>query len=201
MALAAAFAWVMVGVVHAALGNVDPDERWAWSKNVGWINFAPDVKGGVTVCADHLEGYAWAENVGWMRLGSHEGGDAHTYANDAADNYGVNNDGTGKLSGYAWSKNVGWIELDPEGDERVTIDPTSGSFDGHAWAENVGWIHFKGTGAQGYHVVTAWRQVPMIVGGRTQSLPRLISSAQWVLPVVAIAILSITLLAVHRRLP
>ena len=29
-----------VGVALAA-GNIDPTNRWAWSTNAGWINFAP----------------------------------------------------------------------------------------------------------------------------------------------------------------
>jgi len=33
---------------------------------------------------------------------------AYTYANDAADIYGVNNDSHGNLEGYAWGTNVGW---------------------------------------------------------------------------------------------
>jgi hypothetical protein len=188
----------LVGVAYAASGNIDPTDKWAWSKNVGWINFAPDDHGGVTVYADHLEGYAWAENVGWMRLGSYEGGGFHTYANDAADTYGVNNNGTGKLSGYAWSKNVGWVNFDPDGDEGVTIDAASGSFDGYAWAENVGWIHFKGTGARAYNVVTAWRPP---VGGYTEPLRLLASSALWVLLAAVVVTGATIALALKRRTP
>jgi hypothetical protein len=140
------------GQAQAAPGsNIDPSDKWAWSANAGWIDFNP-THGGVTVYADHLEGYAWAENVGWIRLGTHTGGGAHSYAN-TADNYGVNNDGSGNLSGYAWSANAGWIDFNPTYGG-VTIDPTSGSFEGYAWSENVGWIHFKG---DTYNVVTDWR--------------------------------------------
>jgi hypothetical protein len=142
----------LVAVAQAATGNIDAVDKWAWGSNVGWINFAP-THGGVTVYSDHLEGYAWGENIGWIRLGSYEGGGAHTYANTAADNYGVNRDANGNLSGYAWGSNVGWINFNPT-HGGVTIDPTTGSFDGYAWAENVGWIHFKGTGAIAYNVVT-----------------------------------------------
>jgi hypothetical protein len=78
------------------------------SCSAGWINFNP-THGEVTVYADHLEGYAWGENIGWIRLGTHTGGGAHTYTNDAAGTYGVNNDGSGSLSGYAWGTNVGRI--------------------------------------------------------------------------------------------
>ena len=116
---------------------------------------APD-NGGVTVFSDHLEGYALGENIGWIRLGTHEGGGSHTYANDAAGTYGVNNDGMGNLSGYAWGANVGWINFDPDGAERVTIDPVTGDFNGYAWGENVGWIHFR-NGSPAYKVNTTWR--------------------------------------------
>ncbi|MEI8240919.1 MAG: hypothetical protein WCI22_16010, partial [Actinomycetota bacterium] len=84
--------------VALAAGNIDVTNKWAWGTNIGWINLAPD-NGGVTVYSDHLEGYAWGENVGWLRLGTHTGGSAHSYANDAAGTYGVNNDGIGNLSG------------------------------------------------------------------------------------------------------
>jgi hypothetical protein len=185
------------GQAYAAASNIDPTKKWAWNKNVGWINFDPDGDEGVTVYADHLEGYAWAENVGWMRLGSDGGGGVPYYANTTKDNYGVNNDGSGNLSGYAWSKNVGWINFDPDGDEGVTINPATGSFDGYAWAENVGWIHFKGMGAQAYNVVTSWR---VTVGGYTESLSLLASSWLWILLVAMVVAGGIAALALKRRM-
>lgn len=144
--LALAVAFVAVTVVQAGTGYVDPTGKWAWGTNIGWLNFNP-THGGVTVYDDHLEGYAWAENVGWIRLGTHEGGGAHTYANDAAGTYGVNNDGAGHLSGYAWGTNIGWINFSPT-HGGVSIDPETGEFDGYAWAENVGWISFNGDSYQ-----------------------------------------------------
>jgi len=144
------------GRAQAATGNIDAADKWAWGTNVGWINFAPS-DGGVTVYADHLEGYAWGENVGWIRLGTYSGGFPNTYANDAADNYGVNRDVAGNLSGYAWGASVGWIDFDPT-HGGVTIDRTDGSFDGYAWGENVGWISFSGTAQDdtAYQVVTTY---------------------------------------------
>jgi len=135
-------------------GNVS---GYAWGANVGWVNFDP-TGGGVSVYSDHLEGYAWAENIGWIRLGSYAGGGAHSYLNTAADDYGVNNDGSGNLSGLAWSTTSGWINFDPDGDEQVTVNTTTGEFDGYAWGENVGWIHFRGTAADStaYGVVTSY---------------------------------------------
>ncbi|MBU0491492.1 MAG: hypothetical protein KKA73_05175 [Chloroflexi bacterium] len=153
--LLAGLALCLASVAQAA-GNTS---GYAWGANVGWINFNP-TDGGVTVYSDHLEGYTWGENIGWIRLGSYESGGAHTYANDAADTYGVNRDGSGNLSGYAWGTNVGWISFDPTGGG-VTIDPSTGEIDGYAWGENVGWIHFKNASPE-YGVVTTW--TPTAVG-------------------------------------
>jgi hypothetical protein len=141
----AGFALGLFGLARVVLGSdIDLVDKWAWSTNAGWINFAPTCDGceGVTVYADHLEGYAWGENIGWIRLGTHTGGGAHQYGNSTALDYGVNRDGSGELSGYAWAANAGWIDFRPTGGG-VTIDPLTGSFDGYAWGENVGWIHFK----------------------------------------------------------
>jgi hypothetical protein len=151
---------VLFGLVQVVLGtNIDPVEKWAWSTNAGWINFAPTCIGclGVTVHADHLEGYVWGENIGWIRLGSDGGGGTPYYANTSASNYGVNRDASGNLSGYAWGTNVGWIHFSPTGGG-VTVDPSTGSFDGYAWSENVGWIHFKNTNPA-YNVALTAHQV------------------------------------------
>ena len=142
----------LLSVAYAATNSdIDPQDKWAWSTNAGWINFNPP-NGGVTVYADHLEGYAWGENIGWIRLGSYTGGGTHTYINTTQDNYGVNRDASGNLSGYAWSSNVGWINFNPS-DSQVTIDHVTGEFDGYAWGENVGWIHFRNV-EPAYNVVT-----------------------------------------------
>lgn len=142
----------LFSVAHAATNsNIDPEARWAWSTNTGWINFNPP-NGGVTVCDDHLEGYAWGENVGWIRLGTVTGDGAHTYSNDSAVDYGVNRDASGNLSGYAWGTNVGWINFDPDGAEGVTFDFRTGDFSGAAWGENVGWINFDSSGPVAYRV-------------------------------------------------
>ncbi|MCP4696551.1 MAG: PKD domain-containing protein [Gammaproteobacteria bacterium] len=134
------FVSLLLGSLPAMAVNIDPANKYAWSESAGWLNFG-DPLHGVDVHADHLEGYAWAENIGWVKLGTYSGGDAHTYANDAMNTYGVNQDGAGKLSGYGWSEAAGWIRFDdPSGG--VTID-NSGVFDGYAWSENLGWIHFQ----------------------------------------------------------
>ncbi|OGO29078.1 MAG: hypothetical protein A2Z16_16660 [Chloroflexi bacterium RBG_16_54_18] len=152
LAILLAAALVILGfTVALADGNIDPAHQYAWNTSAGWINFKSPMSE-ATVYKDHLEGIIWGENIGWIRLGSHVDGGAFTYANTAADNYGVNRTPDGKLSGYAWGTNVGWINFNPPSGG-VTIDPL-GVFDGYAWGENVGWIKFKGSG---YGVVTKFR--------------------------------------------
>ena len=145
--LALLLALLAVGVALAA-GNISTTDKWAWATNVGWVNFAPDTYGGVTVYSDHLEGDAWGENVGWIRLKG--------TAQDLTP-YGVNNDGCGNLSGYAWSTNTGWINFAPA-NGGVWVDPVTGDFEGYAWGENVGWIKFNGTATDttAYKTNTTW---------------------------------------------
>ncbi|MFK5894284.1 MAG: hypothetical protein QM504_13765 [Pseudomonadota bacterium] len=121
--------------------SISTTNKYAWSENAGWLDFSSTHEQ-VSVYDDHLEGYVWSESVGWIRLGTYTAGDAHTYTNDAANTYGVNNDGNGNLSGYAWSENAGWIHFNPT-HSQVTINTTTGDFDGYAWSEALGWIHFQ----------------------------------------------------------
>jgi hypothetical protein len=172
----------LVAVAHAATGNIDPNNKWAWGTNVGWINFAP-THGGVTVYSDHLEGYAWGENIGWIRLGTHTGGSPHAYANTAANNYGVNRDANGNLSGYAWGSNVGWINFAPT-HGGVTFDSDTGRFDGYAWAENVGWIRF-------------WPIIP--IGGIAVPVNRLGLLAPWLGLVTLVFLAALGVVLVRRR--
>ena len=98
LAAGAALLFAFVGAARAT-SNIDPLERYVWSENAGWIDFAPtNGVGGVTVQTDGwLEGFAWAENIGWVMLGSANGG---PYINTGADNWGVNLAGS-RLSGFA----------------------------------------------------------------------------------------------------
>jgi hypothetical protein len=93
----------LLSVAYAATNsNIDPEDKWAWSTNAGWINFNPP-NGGVTVCDDHLEGYAWGTNVGWINFDP-----------DGAE--GVTIDPvSGDFDGYAWGGNVGWISFNGSG--------------------------------------------------------------------------------------
>jgi hypothetical protein len=121
--------------------EIDSTDKHAWSENAGWSNFRSS-HAVSEVFADHLEGYAWFENIGWTKLGTHNSGDSHSYANTSATNWGINQDVSGNLSGYAWSENAGWINFNPTHGQ-VAINASSGEFDGYAWSENIGWIHFN----------------------------------------------------------
>ena len=138
------YALVCIGLVLPrvrAAENVDPNSKYAWTENTGWVNAAP-VNGGVALYIDgtnsYLTGCAWGENIGWIKFGDNSGG---PYNNNSATNWGVNLDAAGKLFGYAWGENVGWIKFDPNQSE-VTLDMATGRLNGYAWGENFGWVRF-----------------------------------------------------------
>jgi hypothetical protein len=115
-------------------GTIDPTGKYAWSENIGWINFG-SAEGNVHITDTGLTGYAWTENSGWISLNCSN--DASCLAVD----YKVANDGNGTLSGYGYGENVGWINFNPTGGG-VTINAL-GVFEGYAWGENTGWIMFN----------------------------------------------------------
>lgn len=106
---------------------------YAWSENIGWINFGA-TNGNIRVTDSSLTGNAWSTNKGWIKL------DPTTS--------GVRNTSSGVLSGYAWGQNVGWINF-----SGVTIN-SSGEFTGIANGTNTGRINFDCTYC---NVQTDWR--------------------------------------------
>jgi hypothetical protein len=123
-------------------GTIDSTYHYAWSENVGFIDFGSSV-GNVHVTDSGLTGYAYGENVGWISLNCSNTSSCGTV------HYAVANDGNGNLSGYAWGENIGWIDF-----SHVTIG-SDGIFAGYAYGENIGNIIF-GTIA-GDKVLTDWR--------------------------------------------
>jgi hypothetical protein len=117
----------------------DPQARFAWSANAGWINFN-QAGSGVAVYEYFLGGWAWSQTTGWLHLGSGLPEDGIAYGNDAPDDYGVNVLPGGRLAGFAWSPSTGWIHFEQtEGVPR--IDLRNGQFSGFAWSPNLGWIN------------------------------------------------------------
>ena len=142
--------WMTVALLAETLAawagdtGTDPAHKYAWGENVGWLNAHSDHHT-VTIhysegTGGWLTGHVWAENIGWIVMGSPGGG---PYANDTAENWGVNLAEDGKLSGYAWGENVGWINFE-QVHGKPTINPANGDFWGYAWGENIGWVSFRG---------------------------------------------------------
>ena len=123
-------------------GTIDSVYKYAWSENIGWINFGAS-NGNVHVTDSALTGYAWNENYGWINLSS--------------TTFGVKNNGNGNLSGSAWSEGLGWINF-----SGVTIN-NSGEFLGYAAiAIDNSKISFNcantaSCGASDFKVKTDWR--------------------------------------------
>ncbi len=111
------------GTPFAFAAAIDTSYPYAWSENVGWINFAPP-SGDVEVTDTGLTGYAWSGNDGWISLHPSD----ETY---------VHNDGGGNLSGYAWGENLGYIDF-----AGVSID-ADGFFHGYASSTAAGRISFN----------------------------------------------------------
>lgn len=105
-------------LAHVSAGTVLSSHKYAWSNNVGYINFES-----VIVNNNALSGYAWSTNKGLIKFNPAQGG--------------VLNDGTGDLSGFAWGEQLGWIDF-----SNVSINGTTGKFSGTATGTLVGTITF-----------------------------------------------------------
>lgn len=110
---------LFVPVFFASAGTILASYKYAWSNNVGYINFEK-----VVVNDNALSGYAWSENTGWINFAPAIGG-------------GVLNDGDGNLSGSAWGEGLGWINF-----SGVTISTTTGKFSGQATGDVIGTLTF-----------------------------------------------------------
>jgi hypothetical protein len=151
--------------------NIDVVEHWAWNEVIGWIDlYTP---GTVIVSSSKLLGYA-SSSLGWISLDCSD-----MTSPCGSSNYGVQNDGLGKLSGFAWNDVIGWISFC--GGEStstcpgtqgygVNINRTTGYFSGYAWNDVVGWISFNcvsdpdGCGSTNYIVKTSWRSTSTSFG-------------------------------------
>jgi len=98
--------------------NITGNYKYAWSNNVGYINFE-----NLTVGDSALSGYAWSTNNGWIKFDPTNGG--------------VLNDGQGVLSGYAWGEQLGWIHF-----SGVSINTSTGKFSGTATSDLIGTLTF-----------------------------------------------------------
>ena len=105
-------------LAFAQAGTILSTHKYAWSDNVGYINFENVIVGDTA-----LSGYAWSTNTGFIKLNPSLGG--------------VLNDGNGHLSGSAWGEGLGYIDF-----SGVSINTNTGRFSGTATGTLVGTLTF-----------------------------------------------------------
>lgn len=150
-----AIAGSLVASTCLAQSTICPSRAYAWSENVGWLNFrdapgnAPFTGAGVlgarvflsgtTAGVGHCRGWVWGENIGWLSLSSANpspqgsGSPINTatvpHANASGSDFGIN--------------------IDPSGAYGAFGGGSPGALFGFAWSENAGWINFGTTPALG----------------------------------------------------
>ena len=135
----------VAGLSSVAMGN-----HYAWSGNIGWLDFAyPGGNVRVPIGAGDLNGGAYVLSDGsWIALNC-----AYMDCCSASD-FKVSSDADGNLSGWAWSESYGWISFSSSTDgstvnygvkiaTTTTANYEIGEWDGYAWSENIGWISFN----------------------------------------------------------
>ena len=127
-----------IAPVARAQSTIDPANVFAWSGNLGWLNWRPSVADGALTGEYVCSGSVWAANAGWISLGSGTPANGIRYQNNSATDFGVNLLADGSLRGLAWGANIGWVNFEATGNPR--IDFATGILRGYAWAANAGWI-------------------------------------------------------------
>jgi hypothetical protein len=136
--LAALMSVTALQTAHAAT-TIDASHPYAYGANIGWINARGDSANGTVLGQSFCTGYLWSANCGWINLGAGQPTNGWQFGNAAADDWGVNHDGEGRLSGYAYGANIGWITFEQtHGQPR--IDLLTGNLSGYVYGANVGWI-------------------------------------------------------------
>ncbi|MFA4990887.1 MAG: hypothetical protein WC579_03245, partial [Candidatus Paceibacterota bacterium] len=131
--------------------NISDTYHYAWSENVGWIDFAyPGGNIQVPKGEGDLKGFAYIlSDNSWISLNCLSTDSCSTV------NYKVSSDTDGNLTDWAWSENYGWISFScvtggadsgnicATSDYGVNVATSTGEFDGYAWAEHIGWVSFN----------------------------------------------------------
>lgn len=133
----------------AAQGAGAPMRGYAWSENVGWIDFTCLNRGtcatnsfGMSVAANGtISGYAWSENIGWVSANSADltgcpiAPCTASMTTTTISGWFRAIAATGAQNG-GWD---GWIRLNG-----ITHSAVTGAFAGYAWGStNVGWVDFS----------------------------------------------------------
>src|SRR5262249_15406174 len=135
---------VLVGVATLpAQSTINATNRYAYGANIGWVDARGDTTNGVVIGEYVCSGFAYAANVGWINFGTGVASNGVYYSNSSAADFGVNQDGTGRLRGYAYGANIGWINFEDTGNPTVNL--LTGELSGYAYSANCGWISLKDT--------------------------------------------------------
>lgn len=139
-------------IFHAPLAqattNVDPINKYSWTGNIGWLNWAGDIANGA-VLTTFSSGYVYSANVGWINIGDGTPENGLQYTNASATDFGINIDKTSDpnfwlMSGGAYGANIGWINFSVVAQtglaNRPRIERATGRMLGYAWSANVGWL-------------------------------------------------------------
>lgn len=147
---AAAFTLFMVGLFFTSSayasetdGTIDATNKYAWSENIGWINFGTGVGAGdIHITDAGITGYAWSDTTGWINMNPTSSG--------------VTVAANGDLGGFAWGEGTGYIDF-----SAASISST-GIFQGTATSTVTGTITFDCTNCL---VETDYRPANFRVGG------------------------------------
>lgn len=134
---------LLVATSVQAQSTINVTNRYAYGANIGWVDARGDTTNGVVVGEYVCSGFAYAANVGWINFGDGSAANGIYYANNSATDFGVNQDGTGRLRGYAYGANIGWINFEDTGNPAVNL--LTGELSGYAYSANCGWISLKDT--------------------------------------------------------
>ena len=131
---------VALGTAFAcrAATTIDAVNKFAYGANIGWMDMSGDSTNGVVIGEYVCSGYMYSANVGWINFGSGALVNHVQYQNNAANDFGVNQDGLGNLRGYAYAANIGWINFETNGAPKV--DLVTGKMSGSVYSANGGWI-------------------------------------------------------------
>ncbi len=125
---------------------------WAWSSNIGWINFGSNnASRSYGVCYDDVaktfSGYAWSSNIGWLKLDGVAVGSTGDLMNSAQFCTPLTNasscSGTPQAGG--WDGKLAMSGTWTGGSKLDTSLPTLYKLTGFAWGSDVvGWVKLNG---------------------------------------------------------
>jgi hypothetical protein len=141
---------------HAA-STISTNSSFAYGANIGWMDWRGDETNGCVGCTNGVvigefvvKGFIYSANVGWINLGNGLPANGIQYQNNSANDFGVNNLGTGEIRGFGYGANIGWIVFTNGSatgpllsTEIPRYDLTTGRFSGYAYGANCGWINLS----------------------------------------------------------